>query len=274
LSAAARESMRVEGQPKTVRFEVAGRTVRITLCRPQVRNAFNAEMIRDLRSAFAQVPERPEARVVVLTGEGDAFCAGADLHWMGQVLDFTYEENYQDSLNLARLLREIYDCPRPVIGRINGPAIGGGTGLAAVCDLTVAAESATFSFSEVKIGLVPACISPYVLQRVGQRYAREFFLTGERLPAQRGLECGLYNKVVPAGQLDAAVAAYEELLLGSGPEALAVCKRMIREVSPLDLDRAGPLTAEIIARLRLSEEGQEGMKAFLERRPPRWRTEG
>jgi methylglutaconyl-CoA hydratase len=170
-------------------------------------------------------------------------------------------------------MREIYDCPKPVIGRVNGPAIGGGTGLVAVCDIVVASDQAVFSFSEVKIGLVPACISPYVLKRVGERYAREYFLTGERISAQRGLECGLCNRVVPADRLDAVVEEYVTMIIGSGPRALATCKRMIREVADLSLDQAGPLTAEMIARLRMGPEGQEGMKAFLERRKPIWQTE-
>ncbi len=209
-------------------------------------------------------------RVVVLTGEGKAFCAGADLHWMRKVVTYTYEQNYEDSLNLANLMREIYDCPKPVVGRINGPAIGGGTGLVAVCDIPVAAETAVFSFSEVKIGLVPACISPYVLKRVGERYGREYFLTGERLTAGKALQCGLVNRVTTADELDGVVDEIVGNLITSGPEALATCKRMVRMVGDQDLDQAGPATAEMIARLRMSAQGQEGMSAFLERRKPKW----
>ena len=255
---------------KTVRLDIAAGVARVTMNRPDIRNAFNDTMITELRQAFAAINEDPSVRVVVLTGEGKAFCAGADLHWMRKVVNYTYEQNYEDSLNLARLMREVYDCPRPVVGRINGPAIGGGTGLVAVCDIPVAADGAVFSFSEVKIGLVPACISPYVLKRVGERYGREYFLTGERLTAAKALQCGLVNRVVAPEDLDTAVDEVVGNLLTSGPEALATCKRMVRMVGDQDLDAAGPATAEMIARLRMSEEGQEGMAAFLERRKPAW----
>lgn len=256
---------------ETIKVEHAGALARIALNRPDIRNAFNDIMIRELRQAFAELRGVERLRVVTLTGEGSAFCAGADLNWMRRVLEWSYEQNYEDSLNLARLMREIYEFPRPVVGRINGPAIGGGTGLVAVCDIAVASLEAIFSFSEVKIGLVPACISPYVLKRVGERYAREYFLTGERLSAQRALECGLVNYAVAATELDGAVARIVESLVTSGPEALATCKRMVRMVADQDLDAAGPATAEMIARLRMSPEGQEGMSAFLDRRTPAWR---
>ena len=257
---------------QTIKVERADQVTRVTLNRPEIRNAFNDVMIRELRAAFAAIAADQTARVVVLTGAGKAFCAGADLHWMRKVVDYTYEQNYADSLELARLMREIYDCPRPVVGRINGPAIGGGTGLVAVCDIPVASDDAVLSFSEVKIGLVPACISPYVLKRVGERYGREYFLTGERLTAKKALECGLVNRAVPAAELDAAVDELVGQLVSSGPAALATCKRMVREVGDMDLDAAGPATAEMIARLRMSEEGQEGMSAFLQRRKPAWRA--
>jgi methylglutaconyl-CoA hydratase len=160
-----------------------------------------------------------------------------------------------------------------VIGRINGPAIGGGTGLVAVCDITVAAETAVISFSEVTIGLVPACISPYVIKKVGERHAREFFLTGERLRAAKARDVGLVNRVVPPEELDREVGRYVDTLISSGPAALSTCKRMIRDVAEMGLDRAGPYTAEMIARLRMSDEGQEGMSAFLQRRRPGWWVE-
>ena len=256
---------------ETIRVETADQVARVTLDRPDIRNAFNDTMISELRQAFAAIKDDAGVRVVVLTGAGKSFCAGADLHWMRKVTEYTYEQNYDDSLNLAQLMREVYDCPKPVVGRINGAAIGGGTGLVAVCDIPVAAEGAVFSFSEVKIGLVPACISPYVLKRVGERYGREYFLTGERLTAAKALQCGLVNRAVPADELDTAVDQLVGSLKTSGPEALATCKRMVREVGDMDLDAAGPATAEMIARLRMSAEGQEGMSAFLERRKPAWR---
>ena len=258
---------------QTIKVETSERVTRVTLNRPDIRNAFNDTMIRELRQAFTAIEQDASTRVVILTGAGKAFCAGADLNWMRKVVDYSYEQNYQDSLNLAELMRQIYDCPKPVVGRINGPAIGGGTGLVAVCDIPVASEDAVLSFSEVKIGLVPACISPYVLKRVGERFGREYFLTGERLTAVKALECGLVNRVVPVGLLDATVDHLVHQLISSGPAALATCKRMVREVGDMDLDTAGPATAEMIARLRMSAEGQEGMAAFLERRKPAWRSE-
>lgn len=255
---------------ETIRLVRGGPVAQVILNRPDIRNAFNDVMIRELRAAYGTLREDDELRVVVMTGAGSSFCAGADLNWMRKVLAYTYEENYEDSLHLAHLMREIYEFPRPVIGRINGAAIGGGTGLVAVCDIAVAAEGAVFSFSEVKIGLVPACISPYVLKRVGERYGREYFLTGERLRAAKALQAGLINKVVSVEELDGAVGEYVETLLTAGPEALATCKRMIRDVGDMPLEQAGPYTAEMIARLRMGDEGQEGMSAFLQRRRPSW----
>ncbi|RLB57590.1 MAG: enoyl-CoA hydratase/isomerase family protein [Deltaproteobacteria bacterium] len=259
---------------ETIRIERHGPVAQVVLCRPDIRNAFNDTMIKELRETFAELGEDGALRVVVLTGEGKAFCAGADLNWMRRVVDYTYEENLEDSLHLANLMREIYDFPRPVVGRINGPAIGGGTGLVAVCDITVTVDTAIFAFSEVKLGLVPACISPYVLKRLGERYGREYFLTGERLSAQRALECGLVNRVATADELDQVVQGYVDQLLTSGPDALATCKRMVQVVGDLSLDEAGPFTADMIARLRMGEEGQEGMAAFLQRRKPSWVPKG
>jgi methylglutaconyl-CoA hydratase len=227
-------------------------------------------MLEDLLEVFAAVRNDPTIRVAVLTGEGKVFCAGADVHWMKRVVDYTYEENYEDSLRLARMLREIYTCPKPVIGRVNGPAIGGGTGVVAVCDIAIASENAVFAFTETKLGLTPATISPYLLKRMGERNLREYFLTGERYPASRAVEMGLLNAVVPAEELDAAVDAKIAMILTGGPEALAGSKSLIRGISERSLDENGPYTADVIARLRSSEEGQEGMHAFLQRRKPKW----
>jgi methylglutaconyl-CoA hydratase len=257
---------------ETVRLERRDGVARVTLSRPEVRNAFNEVMIRELGEAFARLRCEVDLRAVVLTGEGSSFCAGADLHWMRRALDWSYEENLNDALALARLLRELHDFPLPLVARVNGPAIGGGTGIVAVADIAVAADTAVLSFSEVRIGLVPACISPYVMHRVGERWAREYFLTGERLTAAKALECGLLNRVVPAAELDATVDGYLKLLCSGGPQALATCKAMIAKVRHAQLDEAGPYTAEVIAKLRMSEEGQEGMIAFLERREPAWRA--
>ena len=256
----------------TVRLTIAGVVARITLNRPEVRNAFNDQMLEDLLETFDTIREDEAVRVAVLTGEGNSFCAGADLNWMKRVVSYTYQENCEDSLRLARMLREIYSCPKPVIGRVNGPAIGGGTGVVAVCDIAIASEDAVFAFSETKLGLTPATISPYLLKRMGEKNLRECFLTGERFPAARAAQMGLVNEVVPAGELDAAVDAKINMVLTGGPNALAAAKELIRGIGERNLDDNGPYTAEEIARLRMSEEGQEGMNAFLNKRKPRWVT--
>lgn len=258
----------------TVRLTCEGVIARVVLNRPDVRNAFNDEMLEDLLEVFGAIRGDSAIRVVVLTGEGRSFCAGADLHWMKQVVDYTYEQNYEGSLRLAHMLREIYTCPKPVIGRINGPAIGGGTGVVAVCDIAIASEDAVFGFSETKLGLTPATISPYLLKRMGEKNLREYFLTGERFSAARAAEMGLVNAVVPADELDGAIEAKIEMILTGGPEALAGAKELIRGIAERSLDQNGPYTAELIARLRTSEEGQEGMNAFLAKRKPCWLADG
>ena len=255
---------------ETIKFDVQGPAVWITLNRDDVRNAFNGQMLADLLDAFEAAPKVPGGRVVVLTGVGSAFCAGADLNWMRAVRDFTYEQNLEESNQVAAVMRAIYDCPLPTIARVNGPAIGGGAGLVACCDLAVAAESARFSLSEVKLGLIPSCISPYVIKKIGEGPAREFFLTGERIVAEKARAIGLVNEVAREGELDAVVARWVSQLVTSGPVAIAKCKELIRKVPQMDLDEAGPYTAEMIAKMRTSEEGQEGMAAFLEKRKPKW----
>ncbi len=255
---------------ETIRVERKGVVARITLARPEIRNAFNDVMIRELQESFEAIDQDQEIRAVVLAAEGSAFCAGADLHWMKKVVDYSYEENYQDSLELAKMLRLIHDCRKPVIGRINGPAIGGGTGLVAVTDIAVAAESALFSFAEVRVGVVPACISPYVVRRLGQGRANALFLTGERFSADEALRVGLVNKVVPDEDLDTAIERCLRHILASAPGALETCKAMLEEAARLSLDESQPRLVETIARRRMSDEGQEGMNAFLERRKPSW----
>jgi len=254
----------------SVRVVRAGPLARVILNRSEIRNAFNDAMLADLLEAFRELRSADDVRVVVLTGEGAAFCAGADLHWMRRMTGWSFDENFADSLRLADMLREIYTSPQPVIGRIQGPAIGGGTGLVAVCDIAIASADAFFAFSETKLGLTPAAISPYLLRRMGERNLRELFLTGERFTAARALETGLVNAVVPADELDAAVDERVARLMTGGPRALAASKALIRGIGERDLAANGPYTAEVIARLRVSEEGQEGMAAFLEKRRPRW----
>ncbi|MFQ6091352.1 MAG: enoyl-CoA hydratase/isomerase family protein [bacterium] len=256
---------------ETVQYLVEENGVaRVTFDRPEIRNAFNDVMIAELLEIFSDIAGREDIRVVVLTGSGTCYCSGADLHWMKRVKGYTYEENLEDTLRLAELMYSIYSSPKPTIARVNGPAIGGGTGFVAVCDLAIAADTTVFSFSEVKIGVVPACISPYVLRRVGESACREFFLTGERLTAKKALESGLVNEVVPAEQLDEAVNVKVKQLLSSGPYALNICKQLLQKVPLIDFEEAKTYTAHVLAELREGEEAQEGMAAFFEKRRPRW----
>ncbi len=242
----------------------------ITFNRPDIHNAFNSTVISELSAAFTDMEKDPTVRVVVLTGAGKSFCAGADLNWMRGVISQSFDENLAESNALADLFWQIYSFKRPVIGRINGAAIGGGTGFVAVCDIAIAADSAVFSFSEVKIGVVPACIGPYVVKKMGEGKARELFITGERMNAKRALEVGLVNKVVGDDLLDAEVNSLIDSLLSSGPEAVAMAKRLVSGVADMIPEQFRPWTAEMIAKLRVSPEGQEGMDAFLNKRKPSW----
>jgi methylglutaconyl-CoA hydratase len=261
------------GQYKTIIVAKEGKTQRIMMNRPQVHNAFNSDMIRELAVAFEEVKEDQEIRLAVLTGAGESFCAGADLNWMREIIRYSYEQNLRESRELAELMHSIYTLPKPTIARINGAVIGGGTGLFSACDIVIASDRAKFGLSEVKIGLIPAAIGPYVIRRIGESAARELFLTGERFGAPRALEIGLVNKVVAHEALDEKVAEVIRLLLSSGPEAIARCKELLQKVPAMGLDEAKSYTAELIAGLRVSPEGQEGMAAFLEKRKPIWSKE-
>jgi methylglutaconyl-CoA hydratase len=235
-----------------------GPVLRVTLAKPERRNAFDAELIRALNEAFSDVGD---ARVVVLAGEGPTFCAGADVEWQRSSIDLSYEENVEDALRLYRMLEAIDGCPAPVVARIQGYALGGGSGLAACVDVAIAGEDAVFGFSEVKLGIIPAVISPFVLPRIGAA-ARRYFLTGERFDAQTALQIGLVSEVTD--DLDGAVERVVGELLTSGPQAAREAKRLVRERP------GGEEAAQIAARLRSGEEGQEGLRAFLERRKPSW----
>lgn len=255
---------------RTIRIERDGRVGRVFFDRPDVRNAFNAVMIGELRAGFRSLAGDEAVRVVVLSGRGTAFCAGADLAWMRDVAKFTREENLRETLDLAECLHDLYLLPKPTVARVNGPAIGGGTGFVAACDIAVASTEARFGLSEVKIGVVPAAISPYVLRRIGESRARQYFLTGERFDARRAEAIGLVNAAVASDELDAKVEGIVSSLLSSGPEALAKAKELITRVPGMSFEEAKRYTAEMIAGLRTSAEGQEGMAAFLEKRKPKW----
>jgi methylglutaconyl-CoA hydratase len=255
---------------ETVAYSKDNRIAKVSFCRPKVHNAFNSTVIAEMADVFRRIAADDEIRVVVITGEGKSFCAGADLNWMRGVISQSFEENLAESNDLADLFWQIYTCKRPVIGKINGAAIGGGTGFVAVCDIAIAARSAVFSFSEVKIGVVPACIGPYVIKKMGEGKTRELFITGERMRAERALQVGLVNKVVDDEALEEATNEVVRSILSSGPEAVAMAKRLISEVPAMAPEQFKPYTAEMIARLRVSDEGQEGMDAFLNKRAPRW----
>ncbi len=255
---------------ETVRLQKAGPVAQVTFCRPDVHNAFNDTLIYEMTDLFQSLRDDKEIRVVVLTGEGKSFCAGADLNWMRRVKDYSFEKNLEESLALADLFWLIYTTPLPIVGRINGAAIGGGTGFVAVCDIAVAAESAKFSFSEVKIGLVPACIGPYVIRKIGEGKAREFFISGERLTAVEAHRIGLVNRYYPDAKLDEEIDSLVKSLLSSGPNAIKMAKELITNVPHMTPEQFKPYTAEMIAKLRKSDEGQEGMDAFLNKRKPNW----
>ena len=259
--------------PEPVAVSQAGGVLTVALNRPEQHNALNPALMAALTAVFAGLPGRDDVRVVVLTGHGRSFCAGADLAFMRAAADYTFEQNVADGQAIFDLMLAVDHCPQPVVGRINGAAIGGGAGLVSCCDIVVAAERATFGFSEARLGIVPAVISPFVLARIGPSHARELFLTGERIDARRAQAAGLVNHVVPEEALDAAVAERVGQLLQAAPGAQAAVKELIHTVAFRPKESMREYTAETIARRRASDEGQEGMSAFLEKRKPRWQVE-
>lgn len=252
-----------------VRLDVDGRGVAsITLRRPERRNAFDAEMVAGIVDALAHV--HLDTRAVVLRGEGDAFCAGADLNWMKSMVDYSLDENVADSRALAEMFRSLDDLPMPLLARVQGAAIGGGAGLVAVADIAVASTEATFAFTEVRLGIVPAVVSPYVVRRIGPARAGALFVSGVRFDAQRALEIGLVDAVEAPEELDAKLELYLDAIVAGGPRAVNAAKRLVRDVAGRPVSEVRDLTVARIAELRVSREGQEGMRAFLERRPARW----
>jgi methylglutaconyl-CoA hydratase len=251
-----------------------GPVVRVTLNRPEVRNAFNEDLIAELTAWAESVGPGGPARVAVLAGAGKVFCAGADVTWMSKMVAYTHEENLRDARGMERMFGAIDRLPIPLIGRIHGAALGGGAGLAAVCDIVVAAEDASFAFTEVKLGILPAVISPFVLAKIGRSAARELFLTGARFSAARAREIGLVHAVGAEDELDRIVAKYVNDLLTSAPEAVAAAKQLIAEVASRSPTSATEYTIDAIAARRVSPEGQEGMTAFLAKRAPSWISSG
>ena len=248
-----------------------GVVARITLIQPEVRNAFSDEVIAEITAAFLDVGARADVRAVVLAAEGPAFCAGANLHWMRRMADYTREENLRDAGQLAFMLRTLYECPKPTIARVQGDVYAGGLGLVAACDMAVSVDSAHFCLSEVKLGLIPATISPYVIRAMGPRAAHRYFLTAERFDAAEALRIGFVHQVVPPEGLDAAVGALVKALVSAGPAAVRASKRLVQAVAEQEITQSLIAdTAQGIADIRVSVEGREGIQSFLAKRKPSW----
>jgi methylglutaconyl-CoA hydratase len=247
-----------------------GQVATVTLNRPDVHNAFNAELIVELTECFTQLADDASVRAVVLTGAGRSFCAGGDVNWMRASLDLSRDENMADAERLAAMFDSINSLPKPVIGRVNGAAVGGGGGLVACCDVAISSEKATFGFSEVKLGIVPGVIARYVVPKIGISHARALFVLGRRFDAAHAQRTGLVHEVVPAEQLDVAVEQAVAEVLTSGPQAIGRAKRLVEAVATLPHDETLRCTVEAIAAARTGDEGQEGLRAFLEKRKPGW----
>lgn len=253
-----------------LKVETVGPVARVTLNRPEVRNAFDAETIQELRRAFGEIGADDAVRAVILAGAGKAFCAGADIGWMRSSVDFGEEENRRDAMELAEMLRTLDECPKPLIGRIHGAVMGGAIGLVAVCDVAVASEETKFAFSEVRLGIIPSVISCFVVPKIGAARARRYFATAELFRAPEAKEMGLVHEVAPPDRIDACIDGILKSVLLNGPKAVAETKILIRTVLASGREEGLRYAAESIARLRTSPEGQEGLRAFLEKRPPNW----
>jgi methylglutaconyl-CoA hydratase len=241
---------------------------RLTLARPERKNAFDAALIAELTASVGRIDR--SARAVVLQSEGDAFCAGADVEWMRGMAGYSLDENIADSTALARMFRALYDLEMPLVARVQGAAIGGGAGLVAVADIGVASTEASFAFTETRLGILPAVVSPYVVRKVGPARATALFVTGSKIDAKRAHEIGLVERLVEPSDLDAAIGRVLDAILSGGPKAVNAAKRLVREVEGRRIDDVADLTVKRIAEIRVSHEGQEGLRAFLERRDPHW----
>jgi methylglutaconyl-CoA hydratase len=255
----------------TLEISVADKVATITLNRPDVRNAFNETAIADLAMAFDEAGQDGSVRAIVLAANGPAFCAGADLNWMKKMAGYSQAENEADAMRLADMLRTIYFSPKPVVAKVQGDCYAGGMGLVAACDIVVASDAANFCLSEVKLGLIPATISPYVIKAMGDQASRRYFLTAERFDAREAYRLGLAHEVVPAEQLDAKVADIVKALVNNSPNAVREAKKLVRDVAGLPVDDLLLAdTAGRIANIRASSEGKEGVAAFLDKRKPAW----
>jgi methylglutaconyl-CoA hydratase len=256
---------------QTLTLSIADKVATVTLNRPDLRNAFNEHTIAELALVFDELGRNELVRVVVLAANGPAYCAGADLNWMKKMAGYSHAENQADAARLADMLRTIYLCPKPVVAKVQGDCYAGGMGLVAVCDVVVASEAANFCLSEVKLGLVPATISPYVIKAMGEQAARRYFLTAERFDAREAHRIGMAHEVVTPEELDSAVLAIVTALSKNSPHAVREAKKLVREVvgKPVD-DALLADTASRIAEIRASDEGREGVASFLEKRKPTW----
>jgi methylglutaconyl-CoA hydratase len=258
----------------TFRYEARGPVARVTLDRPPVRNAFDDTMIAELTRAFDALAEDGTVRVVLLTGAGSTFCAGADLNWMKRVADYSHDENLQDARVFAKMMEKLYRLPQATLALVNGACLGGGVGLVSTCDVVVASAEASFALREVLLGIAPATIAPYVLRKIGERWARDYMLTGRKFDADRAREMGLVDEVVAASELVEAGERWTRRFLHAGPGAVAATKELINKVAWARIEDVQDGLAETIARLRASDEGREGFAAFFEKRKPRWDVEG
>jgi methylglutaconyl-CoA hydratase len=251
-----------------VKLTIDGPVARIALARPERKNAFDLDLIAELTAAVRDI--RPAIRAVVLQSEGDTFSAGADIEWMRGMADYSLDDNIADSKALAGMFRALYDLEMPLVARVQGAAIGGGAGLVAVADIAVASTEASFAFSETRLGILPAVVSPYVVRKIGPARATALFVTGSRIDAKRAHEIGLIERLVEPSDLDAAVGRVLDAIVSGGPKAVNAAKRLVREVEGRPIDEVAELTVKRIAEIRVDREGQEGLRAFLERRDPRW----
>ncbi len=256
----------------TLDIQRQGPVARVWLNRPEVRNAFNDDVIAELTRAFAELGADASLRAIVLGGHGKAFCAGADLNWMRAMAGYDWDDNRADAQKLADMLWAIYSCPVPVVGRVHGDCYAGGVGLAAVCDILVAAEGVQFCLSEARLGLLPATIGPYVVRALGEQASRRYFVTAERFDSTRALELGFVHEVVAPDALDVTVSQIVATLVANGPAAVKACKRLVQDVAGVPIDDAlRAETARRIADIRVSPEGQEGVQSFLHKRDPAWK---
>ncbi|MBC7499891.1 MAG: enoyl-CoA hydratase/isomerase family protein [Herminiimonas sp.] len=256
---------------QTLDIDVVSHVATVTLNRPDVRNAFNETAIAEITQAFRELGDNPIVRAIVLAARGPAFCAGADLNWMKKMAAYTPDENRADAAQLAEMLRTIYVCPKPVVAKVQGDCYAGGMGLVAACDIAIAVDEANFCLSEVKLGLIPATISPYVIKAMGENAARRYFLTAERFSAQEALRIGFVQSVVTADALDAVTDEIVKALVSASPNAVKEAKRLVRDVAGAAVtSELIAETAERIAVIRASDEGREGVRSFLEKRKPGW----